>query len=349
MPDTVLEADSRTQADELSQVVGQVRATARVNLRPGGPTLQDLAIRTLEPGTDLFVTEVVDGEVVSGNGRWYHCLGLGYVWSGACGELRAFDAEAARSDDEPDRPERHAAPLVSEPEFRLVENVVHKDRGPRANGLEGLIVHFDASRTQPDSDVCARNVLRYGAGQGHHYGAISRTGRIYLPQGFAWENWGYHAGKSVCPTTGRKGVSRYYVGFELNNPGRLHQAQEDGVFCPWFNARRDKHGRVILDENGRCTRISDHGEWYREYELRFAEGGNIQAGWYLPFSREQFDALTDLCLWLAQAHAESFSLDRVFGHDEVSPGRKSDPGGAMGWPDTVMTMPEFRAYLADLA
>lgn len=349
MTDHVLEAENPPGEDTQAAIIGRVRTASRVNLRPAGPSRHSPPRRTLDAGTDLFVTAIVEGEAVGGVNRWYRTMAGDYVWSGACDPFEDWQAEDNVDEDEPERPERASMPLFAEPEFLTVPDVLHKVRGPRPSGLEGLIVHYDAARTQPDSDASCRGVLRYGAGQGYHYGAISRTGRIYLPQGFTWDAWGYHAGKSLCPETGRAGVSRFYVGFELNNPGQLYQAREDGVFCPWFNARRDKRGRVILDENGRCRRLSEHGEWYREYELRYAEGENINAGWYLPFTREQFDALAAVCLWLSEAHAETFSLDRVFGHDEVSPGRKSDPGGALGWPDQVMTMPDFRRYLAEQA
>ena len=349
MPDHVLEMDKHQGDSPQAQIIGRVRTASRVNLRPNGPSRNSPPRRTLDTGTDLFVVEIVEGETVGGINRWYRTRAGDFVWSGACDPFEDWQSTDALEQDEPERPERSSLPLFAEPEFQTVRNVMHKVRGPRPGGLEGLIVHFDAARTQPDSDASSRGVLRYGADRGYHYGAISRTGRIYLPQGFSWDSWGYHAGKSRCPETGRESVSQFYVGFELNNPGQLYQAREDGVFCPWFNAKRDKRGRVVLDENGRCRRISEHGEWFREYELRYAEGENIDAGWYLPFTREQFDALADVCLWLSQSHADTFSLDRVFGHDEVSPGRKSDPGGALGWPDQVMTMPDFRRYLTDHA
>ncbi len=105
----------------------------------------------------------------------------------------------------------------------------------------------------------------------------------------------------------------------------------------------------MLDDDGRCTRINENGEWYRDYEVRLCEGGNIVKGWYLPYSAEQVAALTAICIWLARKFPDSFSLDRVFGHDEVSPGRKSDPGGAMGTPTEQMTMAQFREHLAQAA
>ncbi|WP_417470945.1 N-acetylmuramoyl-L-alanine amidase [Maricaulis sp.] len=331
------------------QVIARARTNARVNIRIGAPALAAPVREILDPGTEIFITAAVTGDDVHGNDQWYACRGDVFVWSGACENYHEEPAPPGDGENEGERPSRVELGEVMQPEFETLPGVFHKVRGYRPGGLEGLIVHFDAARTLPDSDRSTREVMRYGAEQGYHYGAISRSGRIFLPQGFNWEAWGYHAGTSQCPVTDRKGVSQYYVGFELNNPGLLYPAQQTGVFCPWFNAERDEKGRVILDADGRCTRRDENDEWYRDYEVRLCEGGNITKGWYLPYSAEQFAALTRICIWLSRRFPDSFSLERVFGHDEVSPGRKSDPGGAMGTPTEMMTMAEFRSSLMQLA
>ncbi|WP_417494172.1 N-acetylmuramoyl-L-alanine amidase [Maricaulis sp.] len=331
------------------QIIARGRTNARVNVRMGAPALSAPIREILDAGTEIFITATVSGQDIGGNDQWYACRGNVFVWSGACEDYRDEPAPPGDDEDEIERPPRFELGEVMQPEFETLPGVFHKVRGYRPEGLEGLIVHFDAARTLPDSDRSTTAVMRYAAEQGYHYGGISRSGRIFLPQGFSWEGWGYHAGASECPVTGRKGVSQYYVGFELNNPGMLYPARQTGVFCPWFNAERDDHGRVVLDDDGRCTRLDENGEWYRDYEVRLCEGGNISKGWYLPYSAEQFASLTRICIWLSRRFPESFSLERVFGHDEVSPGRKSDPGGAMGTPTELMTMAEFRAWLVQLA
>jgi len=37
-----------------------------------------------------------------------------------------------------------------------------------------------------------------------------------------------------------------------------------------------------------------------------------------------------------------FKLDRIVGHDEVSPGRKTDPGAAMVLDGNILTLSELR-------
>lgn len=303
----------------------------------------------IEAGTRFPVRNTVKGELVSGVSQWFDLGGGEYVWAGGCREFRPLVEEDA---ERPDRSQFHD---YVPPRFKVAAGVRHRVQGRRPGGLEGLVVHFDAYRIKKagngaeDSDARSLDMMRSGQANGFHYGEISRTGTIFLAENFEWSEWGSHAGASRCPVTQRAGVSRYYVGFEMNNPGRLYEAQEDGVFCPWFNTIRDADGDVILDARGRCHRKSVHDEWYAAPEVRtVATDGNIKAGTYLPYSFDQFEALTNLCLYLAKTFPTTFSLDRVLGHDEVAPARKNDPGGALADPARLMTMAAFRAYLKSL-
>lgn len=321
----------------------------RANVRRGGAGRQFPAVRTLDAGSQIEVAELVEGESVAGEARWCHISADEYIWAGGCVLPAGLEAEA---DPNADRPNRAMLGDTAPPRFQTAAGIRHVARGRRPNGLEGAIVHFDAYRFRragngaEDSDNRSLDTLRSGQANGYHYCVISRTGTIFLPEGFDWQQWGYHAGPSVCPLTGRSGVSQFYVGFEMNNPGVVYPAQEEGVFCPWFNSVRDANGMVKLDARGRCTRVSAKDEWYSADEVRQAEGGNIHKNWYVPYSYDQFEALTNALLYLA-GRFSSFSLKKVFGHDEVAPMRKSDPGGALANPDTVMKMADFRALLAE--
>lgn len=336
-------------ADPFPTGPGMVEAAGRLNVRQGKPRTSSPRARMIEAGTRFPVLGSKTGELVSGVSQWFDLGGGEYVWAGACRDFRPI------IEDDGERPDRGQLRDYAPPRFKVATGVRHRIQGRRPNGLEGLIVHFDAYRIRKagngpeDSDVRTLDMMRSGQANGFHYGEISRSGTIFLAENFEWGEWGSHAGVSRCPTTGRTGVSRYYVGFEMNNPGLLHEAQEDGVFCPWFNAVRDANGNVILDARGRCQRKSVHDEWYAASEVRtVAADGNIKAGTYLPYSFDQFEALTNLCLYLAKTFPASFSLDRVFGHDEVAPNRKNDPGGALADPARLMTMADFRAYLKSL-
>ncbi len=263
-------------------------------------------------------------------------------------------AEELGSDEELDRPHRRELGDVQPVMLEPVTGAPHRKRSAYPNGLEGLIVHYDAGRIRPkyadneDSDYGSRGTITWGSSQGYRYLCISRTGRVFAPDNWDWDHWGYHAGTSECPVTGRTSVSRYYVGVEMNNPGYLYEAQEDGVFCPWYNSKRTENGRIIHDGRGRVYRADPDDEWFSRDQVRHASGGNITPGYYLPYTHAQYDALKGVVLAAATARPASFRFDLIFGHDEISPGRKQDPGGALAYEGRVMIMAEFRAEVAAL-
>ena len=187
---------------------------------------------------------------------------------------------------------------------------------------------------------------------GFAFATISRSGKIYLPNNMDWNKWGYHAGPSKCPNTGREGVSQYYVGFEVNSPGLVYPTADPQVYVPWFEAVRDAKGRVVRDGKGHAKVARPNGELYGPNELRIVKQplGNIAEGADVPYTDKQFDALVAVMPWLKQTYPKSFRLDYIFGRDEVSPKRKVDPGGALGRPVAAgpgkpMTMVSFRAHL----
>jgi len=244
--------------------------------------------------------------------------------------------------------------MMAQPAFDVMTEVSHRWRGQRPNGLEGAIVHYDAGRTRSrpapdDAEWGARNTLAGAQAQGFAFVTIGRSGTIHLPGNMDWEAWGYHAGESRCPATGRTGVSRYYVGFEINSPGLVFPTIDPDRFVPWFEAVRDAQGNPLLDGQGRATPARDGGEHYRRSEVRVvtAQAGNIRPGAYVPYTAAQQAALVAALLWLRARYPASFRLDRVFGHDEVAPRRKADPGGCLGEGPAAMPMAAFRARLGE--
>lgn len=250
--------------------------------------------------------------------------------------------------EEADRPPRRHIGDTRAVAIELVAGRDHRIRGDYHRGLEGLIVHYDAFRIKPkfaeqeNSDWASVRTIEMGTDYGYRYLCISRTGRIFGPSNWDWDHWGYHAGRSKCPVTDRTGVSRYYAGIEMNNPGLLFQAQEENVFCPWYNSRLRSDGMVELDGRGRCYRVNARDEWYTAGQVRHATGGNIYSGYYLPYTMAQFEALKGLVALAASQRPSTFRYDLVLGHDEVSPGRKQDPGGALAYEGRIMQMDEFR-------
>jgi hypothetical protein len=184
---------------------------------------------------------------------------------------------------------------------------------------EGAVVHFTAGRcSRGDADAVA--TIKYGSGQGHAYFCISTTGKVY--QTIPMDHWGSHAGKSAYTGLGSS-VSRRTVGIEVCNAG--HVKKTSNGFEPWWN--KDN---------------SSKNDYFREDEVRHVERqANIgTTGYYHCYTPEQEESLIRLLLWMHETAPSIFKIDYVVGHDEVSPGRKSDPGGSLS-----MTMPALREEL----
>jgi hypothetical protein len=248
-------------------------------------------------------------------------------------------------------------PASAAPDFVTLSEIRHRFRGRRPNGLEGAIVHYDAGRSRPKTgadnlESGAKNTLAHGETNGFAYATISRSGKIYLPGNMDWEQWGSHAGESKCPVTHREWVSQFFVGFEVNCPGFLYPTTDPDVFIPWFNARRTANGAVITNSNGQATIVDTNDVKYAKNELRIvaSQTANISPGAYVPYTDPQFASLVNVLLWLKRSYSPTFRLDYVFGHDEVSPRRKVDPGASLGKSKSnslgaAMTMPELRTLL----
>ncbi|HEY5895502.1 MAG TPA: N-acetylmuramoyl-L-alanine amidase [Chthoniobacterales bacterium] len=206
-----------------------------------------------------------------------------------------------------------------------------KTRGRYAGGFpRGAIVHFTAGGPN------AVNTVEGGIGNGYCFFVIAPNGDVF--QNFDLDEWGYHAGKSAYPRLG-SGVSQFLVGVEVCNAGKLRQLDEN-TFRPWFNDPEYYRKNREAVPRG----VPNPARDYQRDLVRFVERkDNCEAGWYLRYSTEQEKSLEELLLWLKREEPDIFQFDFVLGHDEVSPGRKNDPGGALS-----RTMPEFRARLKAL-
>ena len=184
-----------------------------------------------------------------------------------------------------------------------------RTRGTYRKGYpEGAIVHFTAGHPNGEGAV------EYAISKNSYcYFVIGPDGTVY--QNFPLNRWGYHAGKSEHDNLG-KSVSQFLVGIEITCAGKVEKIK-DNLFKPWFDL------------------------YLTRQEVRFVpKEQNCIAGWYHRYTEAQERSLMVLLLWLQQNNPNVFRLEYVLGHDEVSPGRKSDPGGSLS-----MTMPDFRAHL----
>lgn len=173
---------------------------------------------------------------------------------------------------------------------------------------EGIIIHFTAGQEK----ARATDFFNWMNDMGFATLFIDHWGKLW--QNHKLDQWGYHAGKSKCPVTNRSDVSKYYIGIEVANPGML-KLDAHGNLKSWFN------------------------KYYSRTECRLADYDYPhQDGWYYKFTEQQEDTLRKTVEYLMYYYQIPSTF--VFGHDEISPGRKNDPGGALS-----MSMRDFRNSL----
>ena len=179
--------------------------------------------------------------------------------------------------------------------------------------------------SRPDN---ALNDISSGIRNGYAYLTIAPNGTVY--QNHPLDEWGYHAGESRWPALGG-GVSQYLVGIEICASGKLRRI-DDNHYRPWYNEAS------YLTPLGKSPKEADD---LRADQVRTVSAeANRVAGSYERYTDAQETALKAVRNWLHDNKPATFSYDLVLGHDEVSPGRKNDPGGALS-----ITMPAFRTWL----
>jgi N-acetylmuramoyl-L-alanine amidase len=191
---------------------------------------------------------------------------------------------------------------------RLVNNsgkpFPYKESPNRSNTIDPkyLIIHYTAGSSASGSISWLTN--KKSKVSAHI--VIARDGTVTQLVPFNIKAW--HAGHSVW--AGLYGINNYSIGIEMDNAGKL---------------------------------VKKGGKWYsnltkREYpdsevlEAEHKHGGGI-VGWH-DYTAEQIDAAIQLGALLV----EEYKLKDVLGHEDISPGRKIDPGPA--WP-----MENYRAKI----
>ena len=97
---------------------------------------------------------------------------------------------------------------------------------------------------------------------------------------------------------------------------------------------------VLIDRNGCCTQyVPFHKRaWHAGQSCwqgrpacnDYAVGVELEGADALPYSEAQYASLTPLAQALLATYP-GLSPERIVGHQEVAPGRKTDPGPAFDW------------------
>lgn len=163
--------------------------------------------------------------------------------------------------------------------------------------VKAIVVHYSvAPQESPNNAERIKKWCLKKADRSVHF-VVLRDGSVYQSVALSKKSW--HAGESSWIIDGKKYkyMNNYSIGIEMDNMGLLRE--RDGVICDDYCKRW----------NGRVCRI----------------GKKI----WEPYTFEQFFACKNLINQLRSMF--NLGIDRVLGHNDVSPGRKIDPGDAFPW------------------
>lgn len=160
-----------------------------------------------------------------------------------------------------------------------------------SNLPDTIIIHYTVGSTANSSaEYLARDDVKASA-----HLVIGRDGTIYQLVPFNIIAW--HAGDSSYGN--RTGFNKYSIGIELDNAGPL-----------------TKTGNSF---------ISTFGKAYPESEAILAKHRNetTERYWH-TFTEIQIQTCIDIC----NALISKYNIQYILGHEEICPGRKTDPGPA---------------------
>jgi N-acetylmuramoyl-L-alanine amidase len=156
---------------------------------------------------------------------------------------------------------------------------------------DSIVIHFTAGRSLESSVAWLCNSKARASA---HF-VIGKAGKVVQLAKLDTKTW--HAGKSSWE--GRSGFNSYSIGIEIDNAGRLEK-RESG-FYTWFGVKVPDEkvvSRIHRNEN--------------------------EASYWESYTTEQIEIVEALCSLLI----DQYGIKQILGHEEISPGRKVDPGPA---------------------
>lgn len=158
-----------------------------------------------------------------------------------------------------------------------------------------LVMHFTASGGAGPQGV--RNYFLNPAAKAAAHVIVGRDGTV--EQVVAFNVRGWHAGKSIW--RGKPNCNDFSIGIEIDNWGALTKT-EDGKFRSYTKAVVPP--ALVTQARHKFDGVMRYWEIYEE---------------------KQLDALTEVTRAILAAYP---SIKEIVGHDDIAPGRKSDPGPA---------------------
>ncbi|QIG69572.1 N-acetylmuramoyl-L-alanine amidase lysozyme-like protein [Rhizobium phage RHph_I46] len=177
-----------------------------------------------------------------------------------------------------------------------VAHVTTTKIGNGTNKRKYIVVHYTAGGDY-DNDV---RTLSFSSKQVSCHLVIGRTqGQIAQVGNFNQIQW--HAGASQWE--GINGLNSYSIGIEMTNPGWMEISADGKTAVTYYGKRYEVERDNLV--------IASHPAL-----------GSKRYAW-LPYTQFQLQALQDIVEALKEAYP---SIKEVVGHEQISPGRKQDPG-----------------------
>ena len=181
-------------------------------------------------------------------------------------------------------------------QHRLVGDEVSFQPSPNAGGPltpRWLVMHYTAGRSLESS--VAGLTTRKPSGNASAHLVLGRDGRIVQLLPFNVVAW--HAG--ISHWAGVSGLNAHSIGIEMDNAGAL--TESGGRYFSWFEAEYPAEQVVLAAHR---------------------HGGPVR-----PWHRYT-GAQIERALELAELLVSHYRLEEVLGHEDIAPGRKTDPGPA---------------------
>jgi len=184
--------------------------------------------------------------------------------------------------------EKHLLEGEDVKQMNCPKNTVHFSAGMP----DTIVLHYTAGRNGRSSAeyLCKDNV------KASAHLVVDRDGKVFQLVPFDTVAW--HAGKSRWKD--RTGLNNYSIGIEIDNAGVL--TKSGTAYTSWFGKK------LAADEVMEAVHRNESKARY----------------WHL-FTEKQIEALEALCDLLIDRYP---AIKEILGHEEISPGRKLDPGPA---------------------
>ena len=175
-------------------------------------------------------------------------------------------------------------------QIRLIES---QNRGGlfKPGALDTVVIHYTAEK----SVQSAVEVLCDPQREVSAHLVIGRDNSVV--QLLPFDRMAWHAGRSCYG--GRVGFNQYSIGIEIDNAGQL--TKDEGVYRSWFGQEYEE--KAVFQ--GIHRNQSGPTYWHR-------------------YTEDQIEIVEDICVLLVR----EYNVRLILGHEEISPGRKIDPGPA---------------------